>query len=722
MIDQLVYPHNVKNKVNEIVDEVNIVKQVDTIADLQGLTGIAGQQVSVASYHGLSDLSGGGTFVWGTGRHNGGTFIDPNRAFPSDWNDQAQLAAWLVDSGIDVVGFKRVINGDYYVEMFGALPSFNDNTLSYDALIKVIPQYYTVKFGSPQEYSGHFISETKSLHVDLQGATLINTVDDKRIMQIGSFDVDEYAVIEAELYYLDIQFTVTGASSFFNVGDIGYLWDQAVRPTGGDVNFEVVKIKDITGDVITVVGFLASYKGAASIKFYHNADQLKYASVRNGKVKPTNTHNQICFGVFNCDGVIAENIKSIGTTGDALAIRYCYNVSVNDIRPVSPVAVGSGQGYGVALFAVSHYSIKNVKGIGCRHVYDQDSVYFGDIEDIEDMDDKAAPFVLAHNGFAGYITFKKGVCKSAQYPVSFSDHGYGGAVNAERGKHPFRKITINDVKSTVPSTKTVNEFNVAGVYFSNSVEDVIIDGIDVNYLNADAVTSASSSILVRVDGIARGYFSINNLHANKIGRVFFSTGNKGTLVYNGTITKIRNVKIDSDVREVVLAQGPWNIDIDVVHVNNVLTENVMNLQAGFSSNPVGCYVGNNVNYLPGPTLLASTHNIKGRLPLQYKEISGITVTEGSAITSAQLQSRTAKLRLVSPVATGSMSMSNTLALPLPLVDHAELYLMQQDTARQNVIFPAGASITTGFTINGGETLKLISEAGKWIVIARMSAI
>jgi hypothetical protein len=120
MIDQLVYPHNLKNKVNEIVDEVNIVKQVDTIADLQGLTGVVGQQVSVASYHGLNDLSGGGTFVWGTGRHNGGTFIDPNRAFPTDWSDQGQLAAWFADSGVDVPCWSRPEDNLVVVTNFGA--------------------------------------------------------------------------------------------------------------------------------------------------------------------------------------------------------------------------------------------------------------------------------------------------------------------------------------------------------------------------------------------------------------------------------------------------------------------------------------------------------------------------------------------------------------------------------------------------------------------------
>lgn len=84
------------------------VTQVDSIKDLQGLVGTEGQQITVASYHDLSDLSGGGTFVWSIGRHNGGIFIDPTRAFPTDWNDQEQLAEYFADSGVDVNGWSKL--------------------------------------------------------------------------------------------------------------------------------------------------------------------------------------------------------------------------------------------------------------------------------------------------------------------------------------------------------------------------------------------------------------------------------------------------------------------------------------------------------------------------------------------------------------------------------------------------------------------------------------
>lgn len=93
---------------------------VDTIKDLHGLVGVEGQQVSVASYHGLDDLSGGGVFVWTQGRHNGGTFIDTNRTFPTDWNNQSQLTAWFSESSSSVSGWGRIYDNTVSAYDFGA--------------------------------------------------------------------------------------------------------------------------------------------------------------------------------------------------------------------------------------------------------------------------------------------------------------------------------------------------------------------------------------------------------------------------------------------------------------------------------------------------------------------------------------------------------------------------------------------------------------------------
>lgn len=122
MIEHLEYTHNVKNKVNEVIDEVNIVKQVDTIADLQGLIGVEGYQVSVASYHDLSDLSGGGVFIWSSNTnkssHNGGTIIDPSRVFPTPWGTGGSYHSGAGTAGTGC--WIRQYDGAVNIKWFGA--------------------------------------------------------------------------------------------------------------------------------------------------------------------------------------------------------------------------------------------------------------------------------------------------------------------------------------------------------------------------------------------------------------------------------------------------------------------------------------------------------------------------------------------------------------------------------------------------------------------------
>jgi len=60
------------------------------------------ESIFVIGYHPDSDV-GGGNLVYDANRpksdHNGGTVIDPDQTFPSDWNDSAQVAAWFTADG-----------------------------------------------------------------------------------------------------------------------------------------------------------------------------------------------------------------------------------------------------------------------------------------------------------------------------------------------------------------------------------------------------------------------------------------------------------------------------------------------------------------------------------------------------------------------------------------------------------------------------------------------
>ena len=107
-----------RNGVLLTLNKIDFTSNVTSIAFLEGFIGEKGLKVSTASYH-KNSTRGGGTFVWSTGRHNGGIFIDPNRTFP-DFSDETEKAAWYLDSGIDVNGWKLIFDDVVNVLQMGA--------------------------------------------------------------------------------------------------------------------------------------------------------------------------------------------------------------------------------------------------------------------------------------------------------------------------------------------------------------------------------------------------------------------------------------------------------------------------------------------------------------------------------------------------------------------------------------------------------------------------
>ncbi len=77
---------------------------VPTMADLPSVPTAQGLRVSLTAFHGgwsgsTSGPRGGGLFTWDATRpkahHNGGTVVDPLRAFPSNWANISQQDAWF---------------------------------------------------------------------------------------------------------------------------------------------------------------------------------------------------------------------------------------------------------------------------------------------------------------------------------------------------------------------------------------------------------------------------------------------------------------------------------------------------------------------------------------------------------------------------------------------------------------------------------------------------
>jgi len=701
------------------------VARIDSVENIEGLIGdYDGQQASMLGWHPDSDI-GGGTLYWDSGRaksdHNGGTVFSPTVPWTLVIDDYLE-GVGETDGGSTGVWVRADVS-EYYVEMFGSVgDGVIDNTSCYDSLIKSVPEYSRVIFGTQGTYLGNFVSADKSLSVDMNGATLTDTDNVTGIVTIGALDAIAYDVSETTLNNGDTQFTVVGASGLFGAGDIGYLWDQAVRITGGAVNYEVIKIADITGDVVTVEGFIASHKGAAAIKFYHSTNQLKNVEIANGIIKPSVSH--VSFGVtcFNCENVSISNIQIEGATGNGVAARYCYDVDIEKIKPLKPRATGSGQGYGVALLGVSQFRIRDIIGLSNRHVYDQDSTYFGDIENVSDMDDQGSPVILAHNGFAGYLSCKNVRAKTSQYPVALSSQGYGGSPSADKGDHPFRNITVDGVDAIIRDTVSPNSSNILGVYFENSVENVDVRNIRTKLLSGTALASGASTYIVRVNGIARGYFNLSNIDANKIGAFFFSLGNRDGLASNGCTANFRNLRADA-VNYAVRAQGLWAVDVDNVSLeSNPISGALVYLETTGGDTPQGAYIGSSVKYPAAGVELLRTSGvgtILGVLPKSSKAINtSIVVSAGQSLTQSDIQERGHIVRITSPLGGGTLTLSTTDALPIPTVSDMCLKITQPNTGRQAVEFPAGDNIIGGFTIAENEVVHLYQNNGKWQLFGR----
>ena len=77
------------------------VIRVTSIAAMLDITPIDALQISVENYH-SNYFGGGGLFSWDATKdkadHNGGTVIDPDIVFPTDWSDQTERTAWFTAS------------------------------------------------------------------------------------------------------------------------------------------------------------------------------------------------------------------------------------------------------------------------------------------------------------------------------------------------------------------------------------------------------------------------------------------------------------------------------------------------------------------------------------------------------------------------------------------------------------------------------------------------
>lgn len=313
-----------------------------------------------------------------------------------------------------------------------------------------------------------------------------------------------------------------------------------------------------------------------------------------------------------------------------------------------------------------------------------------------------------------------------QYPVTLAEQGYGGSPSAQKGKHPFRNITIKNVDVRIKAASSIDS-GIYGVYFQNSIVCCHVDNIKAELLTNTPVTPTSKSTLIRINGISTGGSTFRTLRANKIGLIFFSSGDRDGFGYDYSKLAISDVFVDV-CAHVYQAQGLYHIDLDKVSVGDgVLGGTVGLMQAtGVSDYSHGATHSNNVNYrIAGAAQLDCTSPLilQGSLPLGTKTFNDfVAVAANSSISLVDLQEKSACLKLAPPIGAGTtITMNATTALPKPQTVGDQLYISCPSTARNNVKFLQSATIGGDFTVNGGEVVHLRVTDGRWTVVSRSSA-
>lgn len=615
------------------------------------------------------------------------------------------------------LAFNQIDGNTINVKDYGAVgDGVTDDTSSWDTLEATLSDGDTVIFPTGT-YKGVFHTK-KAINFKFEGnAKLTNSTSGDIVFKVGPniADFTQYNVTESTLNNGDTQFTVTGASTNFAVGDIGYLYDGSERPSDSqDVNLEMVKIKSISTNTVTVEGIIHAHKGTSSIVFYHSTYQPKNVKIENLYVEPDNTHTVAASRVIGIDGVTLLDTKTNNTTGDAVSVRNCYNVKVERTDVGTPRVTTSGLGYGVALYNVTHATVKKVVGNGCRHVFDADSTYQFYYEDISDMNDQSSPVIIGHNGFTSYGIIKNIKCKTTQYPVSTSDGGFGGgALNASKSDHPLRMVEIEDVHSIVDSSIAPDTNTTLGVYLRNNLDGVSIDNIRVQFTNATALTSSGQSVAVRIDGVAVGSFSVKNISANSIGRFVFSNGARDSATVNKQNTIIEGLTAENCNTPIFL-QGIWHVSIDKIAIDSVLGSQMIKLEATGGDSPAYLDVGSSINYGGSDVQIYDiTSNIDGNVKQLGRSVgSSVSVTASYNITATEVQNRGNYVRLVSPVGAGSINMGD---FPEPYVNGQKITVNGYNSGRQDIVIPGTIStIDSDITFDSSTpTHNMVAYGGVW---------
>lgn len=181
---------------------------LDSVSELP-LAGYKFKSVLVKSYH-LNLNLGGGIFYWdATGNkntHNGGTVIDPTKAFPADWNDRSQLTTWFTANSSGLGVWRKLLSKDPNILDFGAIgDGTTDDTKSIQAAVD---------------------SGLKKITVSEGVSTIYKLTDSIRITKAGLTLSWDSHIIKFKKFYSPLNSTPAGGGSLISVAAAAVLLEN----------------------------------------------------------------------------------------------------------------------------------------------------------------------------------------------------------------------------------------------------------------------------------------------------------------------------------------------------------------------------------------------------------------------------------------------------------------------------------------------------------------
>ena len=159
----------------------------------------------------------------------------------------------------------------------------------------------------------------------------------------------------------------------------------------------------------------------------------------------------------------------------------------------------------------------------------------------------------------------------------------------------------------------------------------------------------------------------------------------------------------------------YSIAVDDLAMGAVLGDIIIDMATISSDDPLGLYVGSHINYggVTEKQIYQTTALVDGSVTQNGKNMNvSVAVSASFVITAAHVQNRGTMVRLVAPVAGGSIDMGG---FPDPYVDGQRISIFGWLTSRQDIVLPATLSnILADITFNSTTpSHDLVAVSGTW---------